>query len=237
MKSSSVPERANHRFDLRQATTQNRGSRLTLFAASIRTFTACFLLCFCLLGHGQTAHFLGTQVPLPIGTLTSPYGVAVDSNGNIYVADNATNSLAKLTPSGTLVAGSFFLTGDGSPYGIAVDGAGNLFVTNKANNEVAKETLQSGGYYKKTVLPFKGLNQPLSVAVDTQGNVYVADSENDRLLKATPFESTYSQSLVPTSALSQPQGVAVDAQGNLYVADTLHLRVLKERLPSIRKHR
>jgi streptogramin lyase len=209
---------------------------LTLFAASIRSFTRIsattgFLLYLCVsgsVGHAQTAHFFGAQIPLPIGTLTSPYGIAVDANGNIYVADNATNSLAKLTPSGTILAGSSFLTGDGSPYGIAVDASGNLFVTDRANNEVAKQTLQPGGYYKKTVLPFKGLNQPLGVAVDVQGNVYVADSQNNRVLKATPFESTYTQSLVPTSTLSQPEGVAVDAQGNVYVADTLHLRVLKE---------
>jgi streptogramin lyase len=231
MKSSSVPEPANYCFDPRQAMSQNRGSRLTLFAASIRRFTACFVLCLCALGsagHAQTAHFFGAQIPVPVGTLTSPYGIAVDVNGNIYVADNATNSLVKVTPSGTILAGHSFLTGDGNPYGIAVDASGNLFVTDKVSNEVAKQTLQPGGYYKKTVLPFKGLNQPLGVAVDAQGNVYVADSQNNRVLKATPFESTYTQSLVPTSSLSRPEGVAVDAQGDVYVADTLHLRVLKE---------
>jgi len=165
---------------------------------------------------------------LPIGTLTSPYGVAVDSNGNIYVADNTNNSLSKLTPSGSLASGSSFLSGDGSPYGIAVDAAGNLYITDLVKNEVAKETLEPGGYYKKTVLPLEGLNSPMGIAVDAQGNLYVADSQNNRVIKATPFGSSYSQSLVPTSSLSYPEGVAVDAAGNLYIADSHHLRVLKE---------
>jgi DNA-binding beta-propeller fold protein YncE len=178
--------------------------------------------------RGQTAQFLGAQIALPIGTLNRPYGVAVDAEGNIYVADNAANTLSKLTPSGSLVSGSSFLTGDGSPYGIAVDAAGNLYVTDEVKNEVVKETLQPGGYYKETVLPFKGLNSPLGIAVDAQGNLYVADAGNNRVLKGTPFGSTYTQSLVPTSALSYPEGVAVDAAGNLYVADSHHLRVVKE---------
>jgi streptogramin lyase len=203
---------------------------------SIRSFSrvsaaACllaFLCAFSAPARAQTAQFIGAQIPLPIGTLTSPYGVAVDANGNVYVADNISNSLSKLTPSGSLTSGSSFLSGDGSPYGIAVDAAGNLYVTDLVKNEVAKETLEPGGYYKKTVLPLKGLNTPTGIAVDAQGNLYIADSQNNRIIKATPFGGSYSQSLVPTSSLSYPEGVAVDAAGNLYIADSHHLRVLKE---------
>jgi sugar lactone lactonase YvrE len=208
---------------------------LASFAVSIRR--ACIIsIATCLLVLSSAAvnrayaqaHFVGAHIPLPIGVLAQPYGVAVDANGNIYVADSANNSISKLTPSGVVSSGGPFPTGDGSPYGIAVDAAGNLFVSDNVKNEVVKWTLQAGGYYKKSVLPLKGLNGPMGVAVDAQGNVYVADSQNNRVIQATPFKSTYSQSLVPTSPLSQPEGVAVDASGNLYVADTLHLRVIKE---------
>jgi sugar lactone lactonase YvrE len=174
--------------------------------------------------HAQTAQFSGAQVMLPIGTLTNPYGMAVDTSGNIYVADNADNALSKLTPSGALSAG--FLTGDGSPYGVAVDGSGNLYITDSVRNEVVKET--PGGSYTRSVLPLSGLHSPLGVAVDAHGNLYIADYLNNRVVKATPSGGTYTQSTVPTSTLSLPEAVAVDGLGNLYIADTFHLRVLKE---------
>jgi hypothetical protein len=76
-----------------------RGSTVAFSVVSIRSFNrvssaAClvaFLCAFSAPAHAQTAQFIGAQIPLPIGTLTSPYGVAVDGNGNIYVADNANN--------------------------------------------------------------------------------------------------------------------------------------------------
>ncbi len=172
----------------------------------------------------QTAQFSGAQITLPIGTLTSPYGMAVDPNGNIYVADNGDNALSKLTPSGALSAG--FLSGDGSPYGVAVDRSGDLYITDSVRNEVVKET--AGGSWTRSVLPLSGLHSPLGIAVDAHGNVYIADSLNNRVVKATPSGGAYTQSTVPTSALSLPEAVAVDGAGNLYIADTFHLRVLKE---------
>jgi sugar lactone lactonase YvrE len=204
---------------------------LEVWIRSVRVIltATCLILLPLMVGnraHGQTAHFVGAQVTLPIGTLTNPWGMAVDTSGNVYVADNATNSLSKLTPSGALTLD--FLTGDGSPYGVAVDAAGNLYITDKLKNEVVKETLQQpGGYYKKSVLPLSGLNQPKGIAVDGHGNVYVADSQNNRVVKATPFKNSYTQSIVPGSALSHPDGVAVDGSGSLYIADTHHFRVVK----------
>jgi streptogramin lyase len=194
---------------------------------SIGNVSSLLVVCLVLGGaaaHAQTAQFSGAHVMLPIGTLTHPYGMAVDTSGNIYVADNANNSLSKLTPSGALSAG--FLTADGSPYGVAVDGSGNLYITDNVRNEVVKETL--GGSYTKSMLPLSGLHSPLGIAVDAHGNVYIADYLNNRVVKATPSGGTYTQSTVPTSSLSLPEAVAVDGSGNLYIADTFHLRVLKE---------
>lgn len=177
--------------------------------------------------HAQSAHFSGAlailQTALP---LTNPYGVAVDASGNIYIADNAENSISLLTPLGVPSVG--FLSGDGSPWGIAVDASGNLYITDKFANQVVKETLQPDGSRIKSVLPVSGLGNPLGIAVDAYGNVYVADSANDRVVKLAPSGSTYTQSTVPTSTLLSPWGVAVDGFSNLYIADTSHYRVLKE---------
>jgi streptogramin lyase len=202
--------------------------------ASLLIISGIFSLALDAAAHGQKAHLSVALATLPIGVVTNPYGMAVDTSGNVYVADNAENSLSKLTPSGSLSSGSSgatFLSGEGSPYGVAVDANGNLYITDNLRNEVVKETLNPGSFYTKTVLPVSGLSDPLGIAVDARGNVYVADYLNNRVVKATPSGSTYTQSTVPTSSLSLPDAVAVDGSGNLYIADTFHARVLKE-IPS-----
>ncbi|MGC2398285.1 MAG: Ig-like domain repeat protein [Acidobacteriaceae bacterium] len=203
----------------------NNSSRIS---ARLLIVVPVLLLALGVSADAQTAHFSEALVTLPIGTVINPYGMAVDTNGNVYVADNAENSLSELTPSESLTSGGTFLSGDGSPYGIAVDGNGNLYITDNLKNEVVKETPNPGGYYTRSVLPFSGLSNPHGVAVDAQGNVYVADYLNDRVVKATPSGGTYTQSTVPTSSLSLPEAVAVDGSGNLYISDTFNARVLKE---------
>src|ERR1700726_4043377 len=84
-------------------------------SASLLIVLGIFLLALDTAAHGQKAHLSVAQVTLPIGGLTNPYGMAVDASGNVYVADNAENSLSKLTPSGSLSSGSSgatFLSGE-----------------------------------------------------------------------------------------------------------------------------
>jgi streptogramin lyase len=217
MKSSSASERASELSATDHV--KKEGIQVASFVKSIGSFSILLLILGGAATHAQTAHFSGAQVTFPIGSLTNPYGMAVDSSGNMYVADNANNSLSKLTPSGALSAG--FLSGDGSPYGVAVDGSGNLYITDNLRNEVVKETLQPGGYYTKSLLPINGLNSPLGIAVDAHGNVYIADYLNNRVVKATPSGSTYTQSTVPTSTLSLPEAVAIDGSGNRLTTGSL----------------
>jgi streptogramin lyase len=197
----------------------------------VKSIVLCLLVALSAAANAQAVYFAGAQVPLPIGTVTNPYGMAVDTNGTIFVVDHAANSLSKLTASGVLTSQSIFLSGNGSPYGIAVDGSGNLYVTDNENNQVWKESPNPDGSYSPSVLPLSGLSSPMGIAVDGNGSVYVADSANNRVVKATQSGSTYTQSIVPSSALSFPEGVAVDASGNLYIADSHHFRVIKE-MPS-----
>lgn len=157
-----------------------------------------------LAGHVGTAGYAdGTGIN---ALFKGPSGVAVDSSGNIYVADTGNHVIRKVTPGGAVTtfagqAGSAGLvdgTGNAarfySPAGVAVDGSGNVFVADTANNCIRKITAT------RAVSTFAGsglagalngtgtaarFNHPFAVAVDASGNVFVADTTNHLLRKIT----------------------------------------------------
>jgi len=193
---------------------------------------------------------VGPQVNFPPGTqsvvasatnngLNHPFGVAVDGNGNIYIADDWNNRVLKET----LSAGSYVQSvvannannGLYDPWDVAVDGSGNVYIADYYNQRVLKEMPSAGGYTQSVVANYasNGLNSPEGVAVDGSGNVYIADYWNSRVLKETLSAGGYTQSVVadgPVNGLDETAGVAVDGSGNVYIADYYSNRVLKETL-------
>jgi hypothetical protein len=139
----------------------------------------------------------------------SPSGVAVDSSGNIYVADSTNNEIRKVAAGGvvTTLAGVATKNGSGhadgtggsaqfnNPYGVACDSAGNVYVADTNNNTIRKVT--SGG----TVTTLAGTApvigsadatgssaeffNPVGIAVDSSGNLFVADADNCTIRKVT----------------------------------------------------
>jgi sugar lactone lactonase YvrE len=169
----------------------------------------------------------------------SPAGIAVDSSGNIYVADAGNNEIRKVTPAGVVTT---LATGFSGPEGVAVDdSSGVVYVADTGHNQIA-EISTSGTV---TVLAGSGsagaanglgtaasFNGPAGVAVDSAGDVYVADTGNNEIRMITPTGmvstlagSTTSGHLDGTgtaASFNGPQALALDSSGNLFVADSFN---------------
>jgi sugar lactone lactonase YvrE len=200
-----------------------------------------------LAGSGNAGYADGQGTAASFNT---PAGVAVDAEGNVYVADSASNKIRKVTPSGnvTTLANVFF------PTSVALDGSGNVYVTKSSHtaglSEVLKitpngtvTTLAGSGNYdgpayadgQGTAARFNSFLRGL--AVDTSGNIYVADTNNDRIRKITPDGTVttlagsgnfgYADGQGTAASFCRPSGLAVDASGNIYVADQLNHRIRK----------
>jgi sugar lactone lactonase YvrE len=149
-------------------------------------------------------------------SLNFPYGMVLDAQGNLYIADSDNNRVLEYdSPLTTdLVADRVF----GQPD----------FTSNAANN---------GG------VSASSLYRPTDVAVDQQGNLYIADTWNNRVLKYdSPLTTDASADRVfgqpnftaniannggiSASSLNTPAGLAFDSQGNLFIADLNNHRVL-----------
>ncbi|HEX7746545.1 MAG TPA: hypothetical protein VF462_14945, partial [Micromonosporaceae bacterium] len=182
-----------------------------------------------------------------------PDGVAVDSAGNVYIADGGNATIRKVTLAGvvTTLAGTAGMTGstDGTgaaarfsfPEGVALDSAGNVYVADTGSHTIRKitpagvVTTLAGTAFMHGSADGTGaaarFNSPTSVEVDSAGNVYVADSNNDTIRKVTPAGAV--TTLAGTAGMAGsadgagaaarfnfPDGVAVDSAGNVYVADS-----------------
>jgi serine/threonine-protein kinase len=151
----------------------------------------------------------------------SPGGVALDGDGNVYVASEGMHGRVVRLAADSTASTVMPFSDQYQPRGLVVDSAGNVYFSD-VNSRVVKLGADSNTH---TVLPFAGLDDPDGVAVDSEGNVYVADRGNDVVLRLDAVSNV--QTTVPFVGLNKPDGVAVDSAGNVYVTDTGNNRVLK----------
>ncbi|MEM7125161.1 MAG: hypothetical protein AAF702_02465 [Chloroflexota bacterium] len=170
--------------------------------------------------------------------LQHPYDLALDTSGNLYIADQFNHRIRMINTAGiinTVVGnGSGGFSGDNGPAtsamllypsGITVDHIGNLYVTDKNNYRIRKVDLNgiittvagngSSGYSGDGGLAINAqLQRPFRVAVDCNSTIFISDKNNYRIRKVD------SDGIITTITPSQrPLSVVLDIQGNLYVAE------------------
>ena len=175
-----------------------------------------------------------TADPEAAGSINWPTSLALDKDGNVYLADEGLNRISIFTKDGEWI-GKWGTSGDGDgefnrPSGIAFDQEDNLLLVDSLNDRVQKFT-KDGKFLAKWGKAGTGdgeFNMPWGIDIDKDGYVYVADWRNDRIQKFTPegeFLMKFGASGSEEGQFNRPSGVAVDKDGTIYVADWLNDRV------------
>jgi uncharacterized protein (TIGR03437 family) len=203
-------------------------------------------------GNG-TAGYSGDKAAATSAEMLGPSGVAVDSSGNLYIADTGNHVIRMVSSSGTIttIAGTNVggYSGDGGaatsaeldlPSGVTVDSSGNIYIADSGNGvirEISGGNISTilGAGVASTFLDF-----PVSIALDGKGDLYICDSDGLRVTKFVLSTNTatvvagngdigFSGDFGPATdaKLQDPSAIAVDASGNLYIADTNNNRIRK----------
>ncbi len=201
----------------------------------------------------------------------TPQAVAVDTTGNVYVADTGNHAIRMIATNGTVttLAGQImnpgYIDGTGggaqfnSPMGIAIDSKGNLYIADTNNSAVRK--ISSGGVVTTLAGFYDGTGNvnpgyadgtgseafffyPFGIASDASGNIYVTDIGNQNIRKiitSTGLTTTFagpddgsgdgnpgsSNGTGTSASFYNPAGIAFDAAGNLFVADSYNNEIRK----------
>lgn len=180
-------------------------------------------------GNGTNARF------------NAPTGIAIDTNGNLYVADTGNNAIRKIDSNDnvTTLTGQSGQTGDrdgvltnasfDGPYGLAIDSLGNIYLSDVYSDIIRKvgtngivSTLAGNAYYgpgdSDGSGPNASFNNPEMLFIDQRNNIYVADNGNNaiRLVSTNGNVSTISTGSL---LLKGPSDLVINSAGTMFIVD------------------
>jgi hypothetical protein len=188
--------------------------------------------------------FSGDNGPAVNAQLSDPQGLALDTDGNLYIMDSANGRVRKVDTAGNITT---YASGLGFDFGIAVDSAKNVYIADANGHAIRKA--DSAGHV--TVVAGNGtpgysgdsgpatsaqLNFPTAVALDAGGNIYIADTNNNRIrivsggnINTIVGNGTCCFSgdggNAASAQINRPRGIALDTTGTLYFADANNNRI------------
>ena len=173
--------------------------------------------------------YAGDGGPATEAILSAASGVALDSTGNLFIADTSNTRIRKVSPAGiiTTVAGNGIIGNSGNggpatsaslfaPSSVAVDSTGNVYFGDLG--QVRK--IDASGAIGPELTTVAGRTS--AVATDAAGNLYVADGNLVRKIDAYGTATVVAGT---AAQLSNPTGIALDSNGNLYIADQGNARI------------
>ena len=163
-------------------------------------------------------------------TVDSPVGIAQNSTGFIFVAQNATNTIKILHPDGSDTGDEL---GSGLNFanleGLTIDSSDNIVVVDKGDANRDAEIVKIS-QDENVLLNVTGFTAPRDVAIDSSGNIYATEANSGNVTK---LDSTGTQvwsiggNGTADGKFDEPSGIDIDASGNVYIADTGNDRLQK----------
>lgn len=162
------------------------------------------------------------------GQFSHPAGIAVDSEGDLWVVDEWNRRVEKFNREGEYLSsfGSYG-TGNGQfsrPTDVAIDSKGNLWVTDCGNDRI-EEFSASGKYLSQFGSEGTGNGQfkePEGIAIDASGNIWVADTDNGRVEEFSSkgkFIQVIGEKGTKEGQIQEASDVAIGAEGHVWIAD------------------
>lgn len=155
------------------------------------------------------------------GGLNGASGIALDVNGNVWVANEGNNSLSKFNSLGVALSPSTGFTGGGlfGPVAIAVSSANFVWVTDQLGNAVSEFNSSGGAQTGPAGTTGGGISAPLGIAIDSSRNKWIANSTGIAEIDGTGTVISPITGFVDPNN-DEPNSIAVDASGNVWVTNT-----------------